>query len=84
MADGAGAGGVFPAATDSRWVRLILGVPCFGFSPMRRTPILLHDHDEFLPLDVFLEGVRVYEALIPRLTDAEGDDGAMYLRQTVS
>lgn len=26
---------IFPAATDSRWIRLMLGTPCFGFSPMR-------------------------------------------------
>lgn len=61
---------IFPAATDSRWVRLILGVPCFGFSPMRNTPILLHDHDEYVPVDVFLEGIKVYEKLIPALTEA--------------
>jgi aminoacylase len=30
---------VFSAATDSRWVRMMLGIPCFGFSPMRNTPI---------------------------------------------
>jgi aminoacylase len=61
---------IFPAATDSRWVRLMLGVPCFGFSPIRRTPILLHDHDEFVPVDVFVEGIGVYEKLIPHLTEA--------------
>ena len=58
---------IFPAATDSRWVRLMSGVPCLGFSPMRNTPILLHDHDEYLSVDSFLEGVRVYEALLPAL-----------------
>ena len=36
---------IFPAATDSRWVRLMSGTPCLGFSPMRNTPILLHDHE---------------------------------------
>jgi hypothetical protein len=24
------------------------GYPAFGFSPMNHTPVLLHDHDEFL------------------------------------
>jgi aminoacylase len=61
---------VFPAATDSRWIRLVLGTPCFGFSPIRRTPILLHDHDEHLPVDVFIEGIRSFEALLPTLADA--------------
>ena len=61
---------IFPAASDSRWVRLMLGVPCFGFSPMRRTPILLHDHDEFVSVAAFVEGVGIYERLLPALTEA--------------
>lgn len=61
---------VFPAASDSRWVRLMLGVPCFGFSPMRRTPILLHEHDEYLSVAAFMEGIDVYERLLPHLADA--------------
>jgi aminoacylase len=36
---------IFPAATDSRYLRQ-LGVPALGFSPMRHTPVLLHDNDE--------------------------------------
>ena len=59
---------IYPAATDSRWIRLALpDVPCFGFSPMRRTPVLLHDHDEFVPVASFLEGISVYETLLTRL-----------------
>jgi aminoacylase len=61
---------IFPAATDSRWLRLALGVPCIGFSPMRRTPVLLHDHDEFIGVDTFLEGIRIYAAVLPKLADA--------------
>lgn len=61
---------IFPAATDSRWIRLILGVPCFGFSPIRQCPILLHDHDEFIPVNIFLEGIKIYEKLIPRIVQA--------------
>ena len=61
----------FPAASDSRFVRAHLGVPCLGFSPMMNTPVLLHDHDEYLATDVFLEGIRVYERLLPALLDAE-------------
>jgi aminoacylase len=58
---------IFPAATDSRWVRLMSGTPCLGFSPMRNTPILLHDHDEFLSCAAFLEGIAVYTQLLPAL-----------------
>ncbi|CAE7640695.1 Acy1 [Symbiodinium sp. CCMP2592] len=46
---------VFPAATDSRFLRE-LGIPALGFSPMRRCPILLHEHNEYLPVDVFMSG----------------------------
>lgn len=48
---------IFPAATDSRFLRSA-GVPCFGFSPMRHTPVLLHDHDERLALPEFLRGIE--------------------------
>ena len=58
---------IFPAATDSRWVRLMSGVPCLGFSPMRNTPILLHDHDEYLSVEAFLEGIEVYTKVLPAL-----------------
>ncbi|MEQ2160921.1 Aminoacylase-1A, partial [Goodea atripinnis] len=58
---------IFPAATDSRFIRAV-GIPAIGFSPMNRTPILLHDHNEYLNERVFLNGVNVYERLIPALT----------------
>ena len=38
---------VFPAATDSRFLRA-LGVRALGFSPMRNSEIMLHDNDEYL------------------------------------
>jgi aminoacylase len=59
---------VFPAATDSRFVRA-LGIPALGFSPIANTPILLHDHDERLGVDEFLRGIDVYETLIPDLAN---------------
>lgn len=54
---------IFPACTDSRYLRQI-GIPAFGFSPMNHTPILLHDHNEFLNEAVFLQGIGIYEALL--------------------
>ena len=57
---------VFPAATDSRFLRA-LGVKALGFSPIRNSPILLHEHDEYLDDHVFLEGCNVYVTLISRL-----------------
>lgn len=58
---------VFPAATDSRFLRH-LGLKAFGFSPMRRSPILLHEHNEYIDKDVYLEGCRVYVSLIKALS----------------
>lgn len=59
---------IFPAGTDARFMRG-LGLPALGFSPMNRTPVLLHDHNEFLNKDVFLNGVDFYKDLIPALSD---------------
>lgn len=59
---------IFSAGTDGRYLRES-GYPVIGFSPMRNTPILLHDNDEFLSKDVFLEGVEVYCELIPALAN---------------
>jgi len=57
---------IFPAATDSRYIREI-DVPAIGFSPMNHTPILLHDHNEYLNEKTFLDGIDVFERLIPTL-----------------
>ncbi|KAH6835971.1 Peptidase M20/M25/M40 family protein [Perilla frutescens var. hirtella] len=54
---------IFPAATDSRYFRE-LGLPAIGFSPMANTPILLHDHNEFLNKDEYLRGIGIYESII--------------------
>ena len=50
---------------------IITGVPAFGFSPMNNTPILLHDHNEFLNKDVFLRGIDVYCTIIKDLANTE-------------
>uniref|UniRef100_A0A8D2EBN4 Aminoacylase-1 n=1 Tax=Theropithecus gelada TaxID=9565 RepID=A0A8D2EBN4_THEGE len=57
---------IMPAATDSRFIRAV-GVPALGFSPLNRTPVLLHDHDERLHEAVFLRGVDIYTRLLPAL-----------------
>ncbi|XP_020659516.3 aminoacylase-1 [Pogona vitticeps] len=57
---------IFPAATDSRYIRAA-GLPAIGFSPMNHTPVLLHDHNEFLNEQVFLHGIEIYAHLIPAL-----------------
>ena len=67
---------IFSAATDSRWVRMLLGIPCFGFSPMRNLPILLHDHDEYITVPAFIEGIAVYEKIIVALCESKGEAAA--------
>ena len=57
---------IFPAATDGRLLRAI-GLPTIGFSPINNTPILLHDHDEYLNERVYLHGIEIYEDLISAL-----------------
>lgn len=54
---------VFPAATDSRFLRA-LGIRALGFSPMRRTEIMLHENDEYIPEITFVEGIEVYCKLL--------------------
>jgi hypothetical protein len=36
---------------------------------MINTPILLHDHNEFLNERIYLEGIRLYTKIIPRLAN---------------
>ena len=60
---------IFPAATDSRFVRQ-LGLPAFGFSPMANTEIMLHEHNEYIPRDVFAKGIGIYVGIIETLASA--------------
>ena len=57
---------VFPAATDSRFLRA-LGIRALGFSPMKNSEILLHENDEYIEEKVFLDGIAVYVGLIETL-----------------
>jgi aminoacylase len=59
---------VFPAGTDSRYLRR-KGIPVFGFSPLARTPVLLHDHNERVNADTYMRGIAIYERVIPALAN---------------
>ncbi|XP_014782659.1 aminoacylase-1 isoform X1 [Octopus bimaculoides] len=61
---------IFPAGTDIRYLRE-LGYPALGFSPMNFTPILLHDHNEFLNENIFLKGIDIYYNLISNLANVK-------------
>lgn len=58
--------GIFPAATDARYLRDV-GIPCFGFSPIADTPNLLHKHDEYITTDGYLRGIDIYKEIIRHL-----------------
>ncbi|XP_020271084.1 aminoacylase-1-like [Asparagus officinalis] len=58
---------ILRSTTDARFMRQ-LGIPTLGFSPMANTPILLHEHNEFLNDTVFLKGIKVYEHVIRALS----------------
>eukprot|EP00102_Acyrthosiphon_pisum_P012316 XP_008181416.1 PREDICTED: aminoacylase-1-like isoform X2 [Acyrthosiphon pisum] len=60
---------ICPGAGDSRYIRLI-GIPALGFSPMMYTPVLLHDHDEYLNENTFLNGINIYYNIIIGLATA--------------
>lgn len=61
---------VFPAGTDAAYIRG-RGIPAIGFSPMINTPVLLHDHDEYLQADVYLKGIEIYKKIIEKIGNAE-------------
>uniref|UniRef100_W8BVI0 N-acyl-aliphatic-L-amino acid amidohydrolase n=1 Tax=Ceratitis capitata TaxID=7213 RepID=W8BVI0_CERCA len=60
---------VLPGVTDNRYVRK-LNIPALGFSPMINTPILLHNHDEYLGADTYLKGIEIYEYIVPALANS--------------
>ena len=61
---------IFPAATDSRFIREV-GIPALGFSPMPNTPVLLHDHNEFLNEDIFLRGIDIFVDIINNVANVD-------------
>ncbi|XVF64713.1 hypothetical protein PTKIN_Ptkin09bG0189500 [Pterospermum kingtungense] len=58
---------ILASTTDARYLRE-RGIPALGFSPMINTPILLHDHNEFLKDTVYLKGIEMYESVISALS----------------
>ncbi|OMJ21214.1 Aminoacylase-1 [Smittium culicis] len=59
---------VLPANTDARFIRQ-KNIPAFGFNPMQNTPILAHDHDEFIFESEYIKGIPVYTQLIQDLAN---------------
>ena len=57
------------ANTDARYLREA-GIAAFGFSPMPNTPVLLHDHNEFLNEQVFLRGIDIFFDIVQNVGNA--------------
>ncbi|KAG4066360.1 hypothetical protein HA402_000584 [Bradysia odoriphaga] len=68
-----------PGCTDARFIRQ-LNIPAFGFSPMRNTPRTLHDHDEFVYADGYLEGINIYH--IELTCNGQSGHGSAPLKNT--
>lgn len=61
---------ICPGATDIRFVRS-LGIPGLGFMPIKNTPVLLYDHDEFLEADMYLKGIEIYQKILEKITSLD-------------
>ena len=48
------------------------GIPSLGFTAMNHTPILVHDHNEFLNERAFLAGIEIHEDVVAALASVEG------------
>ncbi|XP_016961266.1 aminoacylase-1 [Drosophila biarmipes] len=59
---------IFTGGTDSRYIRAV-GIPALGFSPMNKTPVLLHDHDEFIQADIYLQGIQIFKNIISNVAN---------------
>jgi aminoacylase len=59
-----------PGGTDARFVRMV-GIPAIGFSPINNTPLLLHNHDEYLGVDTFLKGIKIYCKILVSIGNVE-------------
>ncbi|KAF2888979.1 hypothetical protein ILUMI_17194, partial [Ignelater luminosus] len=61
---------ILAGITDNRFIRA-LGIPALGFSPMVNTPLLLHDHNEYLNKDVFLRAIEIYRNVITAIANVK-------------
>ncbi|XP_071559150.1 aminoacylase-1-like [Temnothorax nylanderi] len=59
---------VSPECTDNRFVREV-GIPALCFSPINKTEIQNHNHDEYLHKDIFLKGIEIYTKIIPSVAN---------------
>ncbi|XP_031625313.1 aminoacylase-1A-like [Contarinia nasturtii] len=56
------------ASSDMRYIRRY-NIPAFGFSPLMNTVAKLHDHNEYINVMTYLNGINVYKKIIPSLAN---------------
>lgn len=61
---------ILSGGTDMRFLR-ILGIPAIGFDPMNHTPLLAHDHNEFIYADKYIKSIDILSRMIVKLTDVQ-------------
>uniref|UniRef100_A0A5S6R179 N-acyl-aliphatic-L-amino acid amidohydrolase n=1 Tax=Trichuris muris TaxID=70415 RepID=A0A5S6R179_TRIMR len=61
---------VFLGGTDARYLRC-KGYNAYGFSPIICTPLLFHDHNEYIECDTYLKGISIYAHLISSLANVD-------------
>ncbi|XP_055709779.1 aminoacylase-1-like [Phlebotomus papatasi] len=61
---------ILSGGTDMRFLR-ILGIPAIGFNPMNYTPVLPHDHNEFIYADKYIKAIDILSKIIVKLTDVQ-------------
>ncbi|XP_050664873.1 aminoacylase-1-like isoform X2 [Leptidea sinapis] len=54
------------ATSDMLYLRN-LGIPAIGFAPRRNMVSRIHDIDEYISLDGFLNGIEIFEGIIKRI-----------------
>ncbi|KAL5278508.1 ACY1.2 family protein [Megaselia abdita] len=54
---------VMAGGTDIQYLRA-LNIPAIGFSPIINTPVLLHDHNEFLTAEMYLLGIKIWKEIL--------------------
>lgn len=59
---------IFPGASDSRFLRSA-GVPTINVTPVVGCPLLMHDHDEHIPIHAYLRSIDIYEHVIEAFMD---------------
>uniref|UniRef100_T1H1B2 Peptidase M20 dimerisation domain-containing protein n=1 Tax=Megaselia scalaris TaxID=36166 RepID=T1H1B2_MEGSC len=59
---------VMAGGTDIQYLRA-KNIPALGFSPIINTPVVLHDHNEFLSAEMYLRGIEIWKEIIKNVAN---------------